>query len=129
MDYEPSQLPDVDAVDLVDLKRLQPNRVSEYMGIAKDAPHVRVKGETAQKIASLWRQLPADEQMRCHFPPFGLRFFMEDKLLVQGSICWECNNIFVQENGEESAYKFDGLHAHSQQLLSLLKQIADQSFS
>jgi hypothetical protein len=49
--YAPSQLPDIDAVELVDLKGLQPNLVSEYMKIAQNAPFVRVKGETAQQIA------------------------------------------------------------------------------
>jgi hypothetical protein len=90
---------------------------------AKDAPHVRVEGETAQQIAHLWRQLPPDEQMRCHMPPFGLRFYVENKLLVQGSVCWECNNIFVEENGEELIYEFNGKHKHSLQLFILLKKI------
>lgn len=125
MDYEPSQLPEVDAVELVDLKGLQLNRVSEYMRIA---PFVRVKGETAQQIARLWRQLPPDEQMRCHVPPFGLRFYMGNKLLVQGSVCWSCNNIYVEENGEGLAYEFDGQHPHSQQLLALLQLLAKRSF-
>jgi hypothetical protein len=127
MDYEPSQLPDIDAVELVDLKGLQPKHVNEYMKIAKDASHVHVQGEAAQQIAYLWRQLPPDEQMRCHSPPFGLRFYRGRELLVQGSVCWECNNIFVEENGEDLAYTFDGQHAYSQQLLILLEQIADQS--
>jgi len=124
MDYEPSQLPEVDAVEMVELVGLRPNRVSEYMRIAFDAPYVRVKGETAQQIAHLWRQLPPSEQMRCHNPPFGLRFYMGDKLLVQGSICWGCNNIYVEENGEKSVYKFDGQHTYSQQLLALLEPFA-----
>jgi hypothetical protein len=127
MDYQPSQLPDIDAVELVDLEGLQPNRVSEYMKIAKNAPHIHVQGDTAQQIAHLWRQLPPDEQMRCHNPPFGLRFYRGNNLLIQGSVCWECNNIFVEENGENLAYTFDGQHAHSQQLLALLEQLADQS--
>lgn len=94
MDYAPSQLPEVDAVELVDLKGLQPNGVS-YMRIAKNAPFVRVKGETAQQIAHLWRQLPPDEQARCHLPPFGLRFYAGNKLLVQGSICWHQNSLLT----------------------------------
>lgn len=125
MDYEPSQLPEVDAVELVDLKGLQLNRVSEYMRIA---PFVRVKGETAQQIARLWRQLPPDEQMRCHIPPFGLPFYEGNKLLVQGSVCWQCNNISVEENGEDLVYEFDAQHPHSQQLLALLQLLAERSF-
>jgi hypothetical protein len=127
-EYEPSQLPDIDAVELVDLKSLQSNRVNGYMRIAKDAPHVHVQGETAQQIAHLWRLLPFGEQMRCHIPLFGLRFYVGNMLLVQGSVCWKCNNIFVEENGEDLAYTFDAEHTHSQQLLALLKEIVDRSF-
>lgn len=127
MDYDPSQLPDVDTVELVNLKGLNLNQVREYMK-AKDTPCVRIKGETAQQIAHLWRQLPPDEQMRCHVPPFGLRFYMGNKLLVQGSICWGCNNIFVEENGEDLVYEFDGLHPNSQRLLALLEFLAERSF-
>ncbi|HLO86169.1 MAG TPA: hypothetical protein VK203_14330 [Nostocaceae cyanobacterium] len=98
------------------------------MRIAKNAPFVRVKGETAQQIARLWRQLPPDEQMRCHIPPFGLRFYIGNKLLVQGSVCWQCNNIYVEENGEDLVYEFDAQHPHSQQLLALLQLLAERSF-
>ncbi|MEG4397291.1 hypothetical protein [Microcoleus sp. BROC3] len=126
--YAPSQLPDIDAVELVDLKGLQPNLVSGYMEAAKNAPFVRVKGDTAQQIAHLWRHLPPDGQMRCHYPPFGLRFYADNKLLVQGSVCWECNNIHAEENGKNLVYEFDAQHPHSQELLILLQLLAKQSF-
>jgi hypothetical protein len=125
MNYQPANLPEIDAVEIVDLKGLQPDQVNEYMRMAKNAPCIRVEGENAQEIASLWRQLLHDEQMRCHIPPFGLRFYIGKKLLIEGSICWECNNIFVEENGEDLAYTFDAQHPYSQELLSLLQQRAD----
>lgn len=126
--YAPSKLPDINAVELVDLNGLQPNLVSGYMGAAENAPFVRVKGETAQQIAHLWRHLPPDEQMRCHNPPFGLRFYVDNKLLVQGSVCWNCNNIHAEENGENLVYEFDAQHPHSQELLTLLQLLAKHSF-
>lgn len=118
--YTPSQLPDIDAVELLDL--------SEYMRITKDTPFVHVKGETAQQIAHLWRQLPPSKEKRCHAPPFGLRFYVGNKLLVQGSVCWECDNIFVEENGKELRYGFNAQHPYSQQLFALLQLLAEQSF-
>lgn len=127
MDYEPSQLPDVNAVELVDLKGIELHRGREYMR-TKDALCVRIKGGTAQQISHLWRQLPPDEQARCHVPPFGLRFYFDNKLLVQGSVCWACNNIWVEENGKDFVYTFDGGHKYSRQLLDILKKIAAQSF-
>jgi hypothetical protein len=126
--YTPSQLPDIDAVELVDLEDLQPNLASEYMRIAKNTPFVHVKGETAQQIAHLWRQLPPAKEKRCHQPPFGLRFYVGNKLLVQGSVCWECNNIYAEENGENLVYGFDAQHPYSQQLFALVQLLAEQSF-
>jgi hypothetical protein len=124
--YAPSQLPDIDAVELVDLRTLHLGSVG--MSKVKNAPFVQVKGETAQQIAHLWRHLPPDEQMRCHNPPFGLRFYMDNKLLVQGSVCWNCNNINVEENGKNLLYEFDAQHPHSQKLFALLQLLAKQSF-
>jgi hypothetical protein len=124
--YVPSQLPDIDAVELVDLRTLHLGSVA--MSIVKNAPFVQVKGEAAQQIAHLWRHLPPDEQMRCHNPPFGLRFYMDNKLLVQGSVCWECNNIHAEENGKSLVYEFDAQHPHSQELFAFLQLLAEQSF-
>ena len=124
--YAPSQLPDIDAVELVDLRTLHLGSVC--MSIVKNAPFVQVKGETAQQIAHLWRYLPPDEQMRCHNPPFGLRFYMDNKFLVQGSVCWECNNIHAEENGKNLLYEFEAQHPHSQELFALLQLLAEQSF-
>ena len=53
--------------------------------------------------------------MRCHNPPFGLRFYTEDGLQRQCSICWRCNNIHG-----DFGYEFDADHAISQKLLALL---------
>lgn len=126
-DYVPSQLPNIDVVELVDLRTLHLGTVP--MSLVKDnAPFVQVKGETAQQIAHLWRHLPPDEEARCHIPPFGLRFYMDNKLLVQGSVCWQCNNIFVEENGERLLYEFDAQHPHSQQLFAIVQSLAEQSF-
>jgi hypothetical protein len=125
MEYEPSQLSDIDAVELIDLKGLQSSSAREYMKIAKDAPTVHVQGEVAQQIAHLWRQLPTGQEARCHIPPFGLRFYRRNELLVQGSVCWGCNNIFGEESGESFAYAFDGQHAYSQLLFALLENILE----
>jgi hypothetical protein len=126
MNYAPSQLPDIDVVELVDFRGLPPTIVDGSGVIPKNVPYVRIKKETAQKIAYLWRQLPPGEQMRCHYPPFGLRFYMGNKLLVQGSVCWECNNIFAQENGKKMIYEFYAQHPHSRQLFALLQHIVMQ---
>ena len=123
MEYDASELGAVDAVEVVDLRDVLGNRASTFMEEAQSAPCVRVTGETAQKIAQLWHELPDAEQMRCHVPPFGLRFFREEKRVLQASICWHCNNIFIDKDGENLSYKFDGRHQSSQQLFAILQNI------
>ena len=122
MDYDPSQLPNIDAVEVVELKGILPNRVSEYMREAINAPTIRIDGEAAQHIAHLWRQLPPGEQMRCHMPHFGLRFYAGGNLLLQASLCWDCNNIFINQGELDLYFNFNGQHPLSRELLALLKK-------
>src|SRR5687767_1020203 len=105
--YNPNQLSDIDAVEIVNLKGIYADCVSKYMKESLNAPHVRLIGNLAQQIANLWRELPESGQMRCHNPPFGLRFYNTNRLLLQGSICWECNNIYGDLSGKEFFYEFD----------------------
>jgi len=65
--------------------------------------------------------------MRCHVPPFGLRFFSGDRLLCEASICWRCNNIFGQAGGAEVFFKFDGSLAVSRELLKACESAVGES--
>ena len=123
MEYDPTKLGAVDAVEVVDLKDVLGNRVTTYMKEAADAPCVRVTGEHAQEIARLWRELPAGLLERCHIPSFGMRFFHEEKRVLQASICWRCNNIVIHKDDEELWYEFDAEHSSSHQLLALAQKI------
>lgn len=114
----PSSLPGIDAVEVVSLRGLNPNRVSEYMAVAKDARWVRLVGSEAKRIAEMWRALPDGEQARCHVPPFGLRFFAGSKLVCEASICWQCNNIFGRAGADEDFFEFDGSLTASRELLT-----------
>jgi hypothetical protein len=123
MEYTPSLLPEIDAVEVVDLEAVVGNRFNTFMREAATAPCVWVGGEAAENIARLWRQLPPAEPMRCHTPPYGFRFYKDDDLILQASVCWNCNNIFIDSNGQELGYTFDGAHPDSRELLALAKQI------
>jgi hypothetical protein len=115
----PSSLPPVDAVEVVDLAGVAAAGVRDYMDAAADAPSVRVSGTEAQRIAELWRELPAGEQARCHIPPFGLRFYCGGGRLVgRASICWQCNNIFGDAGGQDLFFEFDASLPGSRQLLA-----------
>jgi hypothetical protein len=114
----PLSLPRIDAVEVVSLRGLYPNRVSEYMAAAKEARRVRLAGAEAERIAQMWRALPEGEQMRCHVPPFGLRFFAGSELVCEASVCWRCNNIFGRAGADEVFFEFDGSLASSRELLT-----------
>lgn len=121
--YLPSSLPMVSAVEIVDIRRVNPRNVDEYM-TAVDAPSVAIDGDVAQHIADLWRRLPSGEQYRCHIPPFGLRFVSKDQVICQASICWRCNNAFGHVDGNSIHFEFDGQDAVSRELLAELQRIA-----
>lgn len=123
MEYIPSLLPEVDAVEVVDLRGIIANRINEYMAGGIFAPNVRVTDEKAQLLAHLWRQLSAAGQMRCHIPPFGFRFYHSGALLLQASVCWRCNNIFIKMDEKDLSYQFNGMDANAQELLALANEI------
>jgi hypothetical protein len=60
---------------------------------------------------------------RCHIPPFGLRFFTNNQLVCQASVCWECNNIYGHANSNRFSYAFDANASISQELLMKLENI------
>jgi hypothetical protein len=116
--FDPSSLPAIDQVDVVDLRAVDPNSVAQYMDRAADAPSVRTAGVDAQRIAAPWRALSPGEQMRCHVPPFGLRFYAAGRLICEASLCWQCNNLFGREGSERVAYVFDASTAAARELLA-----------
>lgn len=112
----PEDLPEIRMIDVL---ILDGNGALGGMNTLDNAIHKRVGNQVAQEIANLFRQLPSGEPARCHTPPFGLRFYTEDGLQRQCSICWECNNIYG-----DFRYDFDADHSISQKLLALLIQLA-----
>jgi hypothetical protein len=113
----PSSLPEIDAVEVVSLRGLHPKSVGEYMAIAIEVPHARLSGTGAKQIAEMWRALVKGKQMRCHIPPFGLRFFAAEVLICEASICWKCNNIHGHAEGKKVFFEFDGSRTTARKLL------------
>lgn len=114
-DYLPSSLPAVSVVEVVVLRGCDDDEIREEVAVA---PGVSLTGDDAQRVSALWRLLPTGYQARCHDPPFGLRFLDGGVVLCQASVCWECNNIYGEVNGEEFAYEFDAEASVSQDLLN-----------
>lgn len=119
----PSSLPPIDEVAIFPLRGIEPNRVSEYMHHLAGAPSVRPDGAAAQEIASLWRALPPGEMMRCHTPPFGVRFSAAGRVVVEASLCWRCNNAFGFVGGRQISFVFDGAAEVSRKLLARFDEL------
>jgi hypothetical protein len=51
---------------------------------------------------------------------------MEEQLVCQGSICWECFNIYGDAGGVRFAYEFEAGAVESQKLLVELRRIMSQ---
>lgn len=116
--HEFATLPDVDAAEILLV-------ASDYEAFARlsSIPGqvlTRLVGEPARRVAALWRSLPTAEQMRCHMPRYGLRFFAAG-LVLEAALCFECNNISIVENGERRWATFDGEAAMARELLSILR--------
>jgi hypothetical protein len=128
--YIPSSLPKITSVEICVLgMRSEDESQPRFITIGRTGFQIldnrTVSGEEALAIAELWRKLPPDDdQDRCHYPPFGLRFYQGDELLLSASICWECRNIWLKAGEARYGYFLDGEHEISQSLLKLLKQLS-----
>jgi hypothetical protein len=130
-EYRPDSLPEPSEVEILVLDRPTYNEDERpvFKILSYDFPiqlSKKVIGHEAKIIAQLWRDLPAnDDHDRCHRPPFGLRFYDGETLLLEASLCWECSNIFMMIDGKKDAYIFNPEHETSQSLLKLLKELSN----
>ena len=124
--YDPASLGAVDAVDVVALAGLDGVETpSLYDVLRSKAVHaeIRLTGEDAERVAALWRALPASEEARCHTPPYGLRLWRGGRLLAEASLCWACNNARGYAGNESIAFAFNAKSAVAQSLLLQLRHV------
>lgn len=137
MRYEPTQLPDVDTVEVLILAGSTDRSLAQFLPFTqvfavrdwerfRVSYSIKLSGDVAHEIAELWRHLPPAGQYKCHQPPFGLRFYAEGILLLEASICWLCNNILIKMNSNDAVYAFNGRHEVSQKLFAKLTEITNR---
>jgi hypothetical protein len=133
-DYIPADFPEVDRVKIFVIDgrssvepqlETAPVLTTSYKWDFLILAWATLTGENAEIVADLWRNLPESGSERCHSPRFGLRFYQCEAVLLQASICWECNNIFMQIGDEFSGYDFDSRSSIAQELLAICKQVHD----
>jgi hypothetical protein len=116
------ELLDIDAVDVLELQGEMPGMSGNLIISSRI---IKVEGELAQQVASLWRKLKPGESARCHMPPFGLRFYFKEKLILQASICWECDNMYIWQgdNRLKSLYGVNLGQSSGKKMFHLLENI------
>lgn len=60
---------------------------------------ISLKGRDAEKVATLWRRLEPGNGMGCFGPAYLLRFYNQDKLLLDTEVCFHCCNITLPNYG------------------------------
>ncbi|MFN9732804.1 MAG: hypothetical protein ACK544_02080 [Microcystis sp.] len=116
------ELPNIDALDVLDLGGQFPKMLDN---LVMSSRVIKVEGEFVQQVANLWRQLKPGQSARCHMPPFGLRFYCKGELILQASMCWECNNMYLwqKDNPSPSLHGVDLEPPSAKKLFSLLEGI------
>ena len=65
--------------------------------------------EEATSFISLWNTLPDSYPARCHMPGFAVRVTKENQVDFVATICWQCDNIYIEGNeATESSLYFKG---------------------
>ncbi len=90
--------------------------------------HVTIKAGNCKEIVETWRKMKFKPNGAfCHAPPYGVRFYKDDKLLFETTICWKCHNFFIPEYDPESGeikmviFGFDD-NANAKKLLNLFQR-------
>jgi hypothetical protein len=96
-----------------------------YIDVEK---HVTIKADRCKEIVSTWRKLKfRPNGAFCHAPPYGVRFYKDDVLIFETTICWKCHNFYIPDYDPETGeikmviYGFDD-NANSKKLLSLFQR-------
>ena len=135
--YDPALLPAVEKVVILNLGGNLKGAMSKYVSLGQFSIRpassfpiyatVVVENSEASALSDLWRELPQGEQMRCHIPPYGLRFYKGGQMIVEASICWQCNNIWARSDDVDSVYTFDSSARISRRLLEMLHEMAERN--
>jgi len=132
IDYHPHELPAVDEIHVLVVSALPsaalslPILATGFDGFAIHSETKVVDEEAVNLVATAWRQLPFEEQSRCHVPHYGIRFLQRGALLLEGSICWRCNNIFIRLPEGRTFYGFDAESEPATRLLKLLRYLSGE---
>ncbi len=108
------RLPSVDRVELIRI-----GSTGESGSILSIAETKSLAGRQARLIAAVWRSQMWNLQFSamCHEPPYAIKFYSRNRVVLYASICWACHNIVILEPTEAG----QGFNADSSSAKALLK--------
>lgn len=99
-------VPDADRIDLFHITGAveRDKNNGDVFEIAGDdvsfvvASRKTLRGKNCKKIIDAWRRLQIPKGPGgafCHTPPYGIRFYRGNDVLLETTICWECHNFYM----------------------------------
>lgn len=90
----------------------------------KDYPtygSVILSGQQVEEFLAMWsrQKVAMNMQALCHYPTYGFRFYSEQDLVTETSLCWFCSNYFFRStDGGYGWAGFDPSSSESKELLT-----------
>ena len=59
---------------------------------------ITLSGEDLDRFLADWREIRVNDSSgaMCHFPVYGVRFYRKESLIFETSLCWACENFWVE---------------------------------
>jgi hypothetical protein len=83
-----------------------------------------LKGARAQQVAALWRKqrFTGPSASACHQPPFAVKFYSGNKVMLYATVCWGCSNVGFIVPDRKYRVKFLADSANGQLLYETFKK-------
>lgn len=100
-----------------------------YKSFAQIDGRTELTGDQLRTFTEIWRGMAPNFhfQSLCHEPVFAVEFFEDEKRVFRTSICWHCNNFYIELlPGSATWYGFDANSPGAQRLLKYFEGIIPQ---
>jgi hypothetical protein len=85
-----------------------------------------VQGQDAQNLLRVWRKqrFLGYSPAICHQPPYAIKFYSKDKLVLFATVCWACSNVTFVVPKMKHWVEFE----HDSQAAKMLREIFQKAF-
>jgi hypothetical protein len=83
-----------------------------------------LEGQEAEKIAAVWRRQKIQDYSpsSCHQPPYALKFYEKDKVVLFVTVCWACRNVTFVVPQTKHWIRFDAESKEAQELREVFEK-------